>query len=149
MDGPASRWKFVFGTMFLGASRWPPQIVIRYPTTANMGVAIFPVVEDGTGGWTDRINGKCLAKAVDVFDKVAKRRKFPKLFSFYSWSREDAIIEQLGGDPEDPSTFDESEIPAGRWFSPAEGLITVRCLAHVHAVGRQRHRKSDMRSRRS
>ena len=30
VDGPASRRKFVFGIMFLGASRWPPQIVIRY-----------------------------------------------------------------------------------------------------------------------
>jgi hypothetical protein len=32
VDGPASRRKFVFGIVFLGASRWPPQIVIRYAT---------------------------------------------------------------------------------------------------------------------
>jgi hypothetical protein len=31
VDGPASRRKFVFGIVSLGASRWPPQIVIRYP----------------------------------------------------------------------------------------------------------------------
>ncbi len=31
MDDPASRPKFVLGIVFLGASRWPPQIVIRYP----------------------------------------------------------------------------------------------------------------------
>jgi hypothetical protein len=30
VDGPASRRKFFFGIVFLGASRWPPQIVIRY-----------------------------------------------------------------------------------------------------------------------
>ena len=30
MDGPASRRKFVLGIVSLGASRWPPQIVIRY-----------------------------------------------------------------------------------------------------------------------
>ncbi len=30
MDGPASRRKFVFGIVLFGASRWPPQIVIRY-----------------------------------------------------------------------------------------------------------------------
>ena len=30
MDGPASRPKFVLGIVFPGASRWPPQIVIRY-----------------------------------------------------------------------------------------------------------------------
>ena len=34
MDGPASRRKFVFGIVFLGASRWPPQIVIRYTAMA-------------------------------------------------------------------------------------------------------------------
>jgi hypothetical protein len=28
VDGPASRPKFVFDKVFLGASRWPPQIVI-------------------------------------------------------------------------------------------------------------------------
>ena len=30
MDGPASRRTFVLGIVSLGASRWPPQIVIRY-----------------------------------------------------------------------------------------------------------------------
>ena len=34
MDGPASRRKVVLGIVSLGASRWPPQIVIRYPATA-------------------------------------------------------------------------------------------------------------------
>ena len=36
MDGPASRRKFVFGIVFLGALRWPPQIVIRYPAMVFM-----------------------------------------------------------------------------------------------------------------
>jgi hypothetical protein len=35
LDGPASRRKFVFGIVLLGASRWPPQIVIRYPAMAS------------------------------------------------------------------------------------------------------------------
>ena len=37
VDGPASRRKFVFGTVSLGASRWPPQIVIRYPCSCDGG----------------------------------------------------------------------------------------------------------------
>ncbi len=93
-----------------------------------MGVAIFPVVDDGSAGWTDRINGKCLSRATDVLDKVAKKRRVPNLFSFYSWSREDAIAEQLGGDPEDPSTFKESDVPPTQWFSPTDGLVTIRAL---------------------
>ncbi len=35
MDGPASRRKFAFGIVSLGASRWPPQIVIRYVAAAT------------------------------------------------------------------------------------------------------------------
>jgi hypothetical protein len=34
VDGPASRRKFVFGIVSPGASRWPPQIVIRYFASA-------------------------------------------------------------------------------------------------------------------
>jgi len=104
--------------------RW----IVALTHLVAMGVAIYPVLEDGSGGWTNRINGKCLSHAVKVLDKIAKKRKVPQLFSFYSWSREDAIIEQLGGDPEDPSTFDESKIIPGRWFSATDGLVTIRAL---------------------
>jgi hypothetical protein len=36
VDGPASRRKFVFGIVFLGESRWPPQIVIRYTAMSEL-----------------------------------------------------------------------------------------------------------------
>ena len=36
MDGPASRRKFVLGIVSLGASRWPPQNVIRYVTPGGL-----------------------------------------------------------------------------------------------------------------
>jgi len=35
VDGRASRRKFVLGIVFLGVSRWPPQIVIRYPAMST------------------------------------------------------------------------------------------------------------------
>jgi hypothetical protein len=93
-----------------------------------MGVAIFPVIEDGSGGWTDEINGKCLARAVDVLDKAAKRAKVAKLFDFYSHSREQSIIEHLDGEPEDPATFREDDIVPTTWFPAEVGLVTVRAL---------------------
>jgi hypothetical protein len=92
-----------------------------------MGVAIFPMIEDGAG-WSDRTDGKCLSRAMDVLDKAAKRAKVPKLFDFYSHSREDSIIEHLGGDPEDPTTFNEADILPTKWHSVAAGLLTVRAL---------------------
>jgi hypothetical protein len=93
-----------------------------------MGVAIFPIIEDGSGGWTDQINGKCLSRAVDVLDKAAKREKVAKLFDFYSHSREESIIEHLGGDPDDPTTFNEADILPTIWHSVEAGLSTVRAL---------------------
>ncbi len=64
MDGPASRRKFVFGIVFLGASRWPPQIVIRYAAIA-MTIEKFIattkaiIAEDGLDGYlpTLRVKG--------------------------------------------------------------------------------------------
>lgn len=101
-----------------------------------MGVAIYPVLEDGSAGWTNRIEGKSLARAVEVLDRRAKKCKARTLFFFYSWSREEAIIEQLGGDPDDPSTFDESQILLGKWYDPTEGLVTVRVLLeYVRSCG--------------
>jgi hypothetical protein len=101
-----------------------------------MGVAIYPVVEDGSGGWTERLDAKCLARAVEALDKIAKKRRVSPLFKFYSWSREDAIIEQLGGDPDDPSSYDESKIIPGKWFTADDGLATVRALLeYVRADG--------------
>jgi hypothetical protein len=46
-----------------------------------MGAAFYPVFEDGIGGWTDDINGKCLARAV-FLDKVAKSARVPMLRDF-------------------------------------------------------------------
>ena len=51
VDGPASRRKLVFGIVSLGASRWPPQIVIRYPSGAtrpNTIVDIDQLLTDAT-----------------------------------------------------------------------------------------------------
>ena len=57
VDGPASRRTFVFGIVLVGASRCPPQSVIRYPPQkreTSMGIyeeiGVRPFIN--AGGWT-------------------------------------------------------------------------------------------------
>jgi hypothetical protein len=76
----------------------------------------------------DDINGKCLARVANQLDTIAKKAKVSTLYDFYSMTREQAIAELLGGDPDDPSTFDESAVPAEAWYDPQVALQTVRAL---------------------
>jgi hypothetical protein len=101
-----------------------------------MGVAFYPVFEDGSGGWTDHINGKCLAQAADVFDAPCKKALVPTLLDFFSMSRETMIAELLGGDPDDPASYDETKLSEEQWHDAALGVKTVRLLlefAHSNA----------------
>jgi hypothetical protein len=93
-----------------------------------MGVAFYPVFEDGSGEWVEYVAGKCLARAADELEKPCQRASLPTLYDFFSMSRNDMIAELLGGDPDDPTTFDASKLPEEHWFEAATGLDTVRCL---------------------
>jgi hypothetical protein len=93
-----------------------------------MGVAFFAVFEDGSGGWCDDINGKCLARAADILDRVAKMHKVPTLYEYFSMTRDQAISELLGGDPDDPTSYAADKVPEETWYDSQEGLRTVRIL---------------------
>ena len=93
-----------------------------------MGVAFYPVFEDGIGDWPDDIDGKALASAADKLDEVARDSGVPTLYDFYSMTREQAITDVLDGDPEDPTTYDESIVPEEKWFDCSDGLRTVRAV---------------------
>lgn len=91
-----------------------------------MGVFLFPAVEGETTGWAEfRSAGKPLARVILQLEKIAKKNQLSPLYDFYDMLREQAIAELLGGDPDDPSTYDEAKIPAEKWFDPSEGLETV------------------------
>lgn len=94
----------------------------------TMGVAFYPVFENGSGEWPDDIDGVCLARVSDQFDKSCKKASLPTLYDFYSMTRDAMIVELLDGDPDDPSSFDETKIPPEGWFDPAIGLRTVQFL---------------------
>ena len=93
-----------------------------------MGVAFYPVFEDDSSSWAEYIVGKCLARAADEFGKPCRKASLPTLYDFFSMTRADMIAELLGGDPDDPTTFDAAKIPEEHWFDAASGLKTVRCL---------------------
>lgn len=93
-----------------------------------MGVAYYPIFEDGSGGWADDINGKCLARSAQALDQIAKQLGVPGLKHFYSMTREQMICELQDGDPQDPSTYDESRLPQEIWHEASAGLRTVRAL---------------------
>jgi hypothetical protein len=100
-----------------------------------MGVAIYPVLESGEfEDWGAEIDGKRLARASAKLEKIAKKAGVKPLHDFFSMSREQAIAEILDGDPDDPSSYDEAEVPPETWFSADEGLATIAVLlAHVEA----------------
>ena len=71
---------------------------------------------------------KMLGKAMLCLEKVAKKKKVKPLFQFYSMDRKQFICDVLGGDPDDPESFDESEVKNETWFDPQEGLETIEVL---------------------
>lgn len=93
-----------------------------------MGTAFFPVFEDAESYFPDDINGKCLARAANLLDKHCKAQAVPTLCDFFSVSRDTMIIEVLDGDPDDPTSYDASQLPEEHWFGTEAGLRTVRLL---------------------
>ena len=91
-----------------------------------MGVSLYPVIEGQTAGSAEfGTAGKPLAKAVLNLEKAAKRSDVQPLYDFFSMSRPQAIAEVLGGDPDDPSSYEEAKLPQERWFDAASGLKTI------------------------
>lgn len=90
-----------------------------------MGVALYVVLEkDATGCDATSVPGKCLARAQDRLDAIAKERGLTPLGDFLSIAPEEAMafLEGEGVAPEG------LELPAEQWFDPADGLRTVRGL---------------------
>lgn len=93
-----------------------------------MGVAYYPVFQDGVDEWTVDIDGKCLAQAGQLVDSVCRKASVEPFGEFCAASANDFIIHVLGGDPDDPSTYDASQVLAETWFDAQRGLETVRVL---------------------
>jgi hypothetical protein len=93
-----------------------------------MGVACYPTFEDENNESRNDIDGKRLARAANALTRIASLARVPGLYDFYSMTRVQMIGDLLDGDPEDPSTYDESKLPEEHWHSASAGLLTVRAL---------------------
>ncbi len=92
-----------------------------------MGVALYVALEKEVPGFdASSVCGKSLAGAQEELDAIARREGLAPLESFLSVAPED-VRAFLEGEGETPEGL---ELPAEEWFSPAEGLKTVRGLLH-------------------
>lgn len=93
-----------------------------------MGVTIYPVINIDADWTESKTDGKILAKAMHHLEKVAKMKKVKTLYQFFSMDREQFICDVLGGDADDPESFEESKVRGETWFEPQEGLETINGL---------------------
>lgn len=84
--------------------------------------ALYIVTEKEIPGFDPYVNGKALSKASDELDLLALAANVRPLMNFFSISPDDAaaILDEAGDE--------ELLITAEQWFSPEEGLVTVRAL---------------------
>ena len=111
----------------------------------RMGVSVHPVIEREDASWTAfKSAGKPLAKVALDLEKAAKRHGVQPLYHFYSMSREEAIADVLGGDPDDPSSYDETKVPPEAWFEAKAGLKTVSWCSQYVEEHRNRFDEPDL-----
>jgi hypothetical protein len=103
-----------------------------------MGVEVYTVLENESEECAKfRTSGHWFAKVIVAMEKVAKKGKVHSLFDFYCPTREQSILE-LGGDPEDPSSFNEKELPEEVWFKAEDALETVQFyIQHIQKNKKQ------------
>ena len=87
-------------------------------------------VPDASAAYAKAGSGKALARESDRLDLAARTVKVQAITSLLSESQA-ALRAQLQADGFDPNKM---RLPPEQWFSPADGLSTVRALiAHVSA----------------
>jgi hypothetical protein len=86
---------------------------------------MYIVVEGEDPGYDIFVNGHALARNEDALEKLAGRLNIKPLLEFFSADQNSMalLLEEGAGDPEWAKT-----LPPPQWFSPEEGLATVRTL---------------------
>jgi hypothetical protein len=90
-----------------------------------MSASLYIVVEGEDPGYDIFVNGRALARNEDSLEKLAMRLGVPPLLDFFSADENSMalLLEEGAGDPAWAQT-----LPPPQWFSPADGLVTVRAL---------------------
>jgi hypothetical protein len=86
---------------------------------------MYIVVEGEDPGYDIFVNGHALARNEDALEKLAVRLGVKPLLEFFSADQNSMalLLEEGAGDPEWAKT-----LPPPQWFSPEDGLGTVRVL---------------------
>lgn len=86
---------------------------------------MYIVVEGEDPGYDIFVNGHALARNEDALEKLAVRLNVKPLLEFFSADQNSMalLLEEGAGDPEWAKT-----LPPPQWFSPEDGLTTVRAL---------------------
>lgn len=94
-----------------------------------MSACFYIVVEGEDPGFDTFVNGHALARYEAELEEAARLLGVPPLLDFFSADRNSmaALLEQGAGDPAWTQT-----LPEPQWFTPREGLETIRALCgHV------------------
>lgn len=86
---------------------------------------MYIVVEGEDPGFDIFVNGHALARNEDALEKLAIRLGVKPLLEFFSADENSMalLLEEGAGNPEWAKT-----LPPPQWFSPADGLVTIRAL---------------------
>ena len=89
---------------------------------------MYIVVEGEDPGYDIFVNGRALARYEDALEKVALRLGVKPLIEFFSADENSMslLIEEGAGNPELVR-----RLPPPQWYSPADGLATVRALINA------------------
>jgi hypothetical protein len=90
-----------------------------------MAASLYIVVEGEDPGFDTFVNGRSLARNEEALERLAAKQRVTPLLDFFSADENSMalLLEQGTGKPE----WAEN-LPQPQWFSPAQGLATVRAL---------------------
>ena len=90
-----------------------------------MAASMYIVVEGEDPGYDIFVNGRALARYEDALERVALRLGVKPLIEFFSADENSMslLIEEGAGNPDLMR-----RLPPPQWYSPADGLTTVRAL---------------------
>ncbi|MGO9436454.1 MAG: hypothetical protein ACLP00_19435 [Terracidiphilus sp.] len=92
---------------------------------ALMAASLYIVVEGEDPGFDTFVNGRSLARNEEALDRLAATLRVRSLLEFFSADKNSMalLLEQGIGEPEWAQN-----LPQPQWYSPADGLVTIRTL---------------------
>jgi hypothetical protein len=90
-----------------------------------MAASLYIVVEGEDPGFDIYVNGHAVAREEDALERLAKKLGVQPLLAFFS-ADQNSMATLLDGGAGDPAWA--KTLPPPQWFSPDDGLKTVRAL---------------------